>query len=429
MRCVSTSQNNGDMTEFQDGPGNDGSGLDGSSTDRIIEGFARINEKVDAMRNQRLNDTDSLGDKAVNFALPSIAGFVAGKLFTLVWNKFVARKRPSDGTGELGDGVVDQQESLFMSILFAALSAAVGAAVSQLSDRGSKALVARRHRRHYRRVPHQRKWVALGASLCDNDSMVTNSTIETLLNRRSIRKFVAEPFDDDTVATLETVAQHAASSQYLNDWSAVRVKDPALKKRMSEIGRQPYIAEAPLLYVFVADEHRNAIIAESKGVSTDSDTYGLAGSYRFSQAQNDAVLALHAMETAAYSLGLGCVILGSLLNDVPGLIEALHLPQYTYPVLGLAIGKPDQAPALKPRMPRELQFFDDVYPSDDDAIESIKERIGAFDVSVHEYYDLRNTDRPVDAFSDQIASIAAQRMDATHQVIPNATSQGFRLDR
>ena len=169
--------------------------------------------------------------------------------------------------------------------------------------------------------------------------MVTNSTIETLLNRRSIRKFVAEPFDDDTVATLETVAQHAASSQYLNDWSAVRVKDPALKKRMSEIGRQPYIAEAPLLYVFVADEHRNAIIAESKGVSTDSDTYGLAGSYRFSQAQNDAVLALHAMETAAYSLGLGCVILGSLLNDVPGLIEALHLPQYTYPVLGLAIGR------------------------------------------------------------------------------------------
>ena len=46
---------------------------------------------------------------------------------------------------------------------------------------------------HYRCVPRQRKWVALGASLCDNDSMVTNSTIETLLNRRSIRKFVAEP--------------------------------------------------------------------------------------------------------------------------------------------------------------------------------------------------------------------------------------------
>ena len=259
--------------------------------------------------------------------------------------------------------------------------------------------------------------------------MVTNATIEALLGRRSIRKFKDEAIDDDTRATLETVAQHAASSQFLNDWSAIRITDPATKAKLAEFGHQPYIATAPLLYVFVIDEHRNARIAERKGIDPASDEFHLKYSYRFTQAQNDAVLALHAMETAAYSLGLGCVILGSLLNDVPGLIEALHLPQYTYPVLGLAIGKPDQAPALKPRMPRELQFFDDVYPSDDDATESIKERIGAFDVSVHEYYDLRNTDRPVDAFSDQIASIAAQRMDATHQVIPNATSQGFRLDR
>lgn len=55
------------------------------------------------------------------------------------------------------------------------------------------------------------------------------------------------------------------------------------------------------------------------------------------------------METAAYSLGLGCVILGSLLNNIPGLIDVLNLPEYTYPVLGLAIGKPDQNPTVKPR--------------------------------------------------------------------------------
>ena len=260
-------------------------------------------------------------------------------------------------------------------------------------------------------------------------NILHNATVDTLLERRSIRKFKPKPLPDDVVETLETVAQHAASSQFLNDWSAIRVTEPATKKRLAEIGGQPYIATAPLLYVFVLDEHRNAAIAARKGVEVASDAFTLNGSYRFTQAQNDAVLALHAMETAAYSLGLGCVILGSLLNDVPALIDLLNLPEYTYPVLGIAIGKPDQAPALKPRMPRELQFFDDVYPSDADATESIKERIGAFDVSVHEYYDLRNTDRPVDAFSDQIASIAAQRMDATHQVIPNATSQGFRLDR
>lgn len=59
--------------------------------------------------------------------------------------------------------------------------------------------------------------IGIGVISCDNGRMVTNSTIETLLNRRSIRKFADEPIDDDTIATLETVAQHAASSQYLND--------------------------------------------------------------------------------------------------------------------------------------------------------------------------------------------------------------------
>lgn len=185
-------------------------------------------------------------------------------------------------------------------------------------------------------------------------NILHNATVDTLLERRSIRKFKPKPLSDDIVETLETVAQHAASSQFLNDWSAIRITDPAAKKRLAEIGGQPYIATAPLLYVFVLDEHRNAAIAASKGVETASDEFTLNGSYRYTQAQNDAVLALHAMETAAYSLGLGCVILGSLLNDVPALIDLLNLPEYTYPVLGLAIGKPDQDPALKPRMPRSM---------------------------------------------------------------------------
>lgn len=160
-------------------------------------------------------------------------------------------------------------------------------------------------------------------------NILHNATVDTLLERRSIRKFKPKPLSDDIVETLETVAQHAASSQFLNDWSAIRITDLAAKKRLAEIGGQPYIATAPLLYVFVLDEHRDAAIAASKGVETASDEFTLNGSYRYTQAQNDAVLALHAMETAAYSLGLGCVILGSLLNDVPALIDLLNLPEYS----------------------------------------------------------------------------------------------------
>lgn len=106
-------------------------------------------------------------------------------------------------------------------------------------------------------------------------NILHNATVDTLLERRSIRKFKPKPLSDDIVETLETVAQHAASSQFLNDWSAIRITDPAAKKRLAEIGGQPYIATAPLLYVFVLDEHRNAAIAASKGVETASDEFTL----------------------------------------------------------------------------------------------------------------------------------------------------------
>lgn len=251
-----------------------------------------------------------------------------------------------------------------------------------------------------------------------------NAVIQTLLNRRSIRQFTSDPIDDDTIAILEEVAQRAPSSQYLNDWSAIRITDQTLKKRLAEIGHQPYIAQAPLLYVFILDEHRNIAIARTKGVTDEQIT--LNASYRFTQAQNDAVLALQSMETAANALGLGCVILGSILNNVSALIELMNLPKYTYPVLGLAIGKPAQSPELKPRMARSMQFFENTYPTDDAVM---LEPLHDFDEQVHQYYDLRNTSRPVDAFSDQIASAAADQGVLNRPLMPEAIKQGFALQR
>ena len=45
-----------------------------SDADRVVEGLHRIDQKVDDLRNQRLNDPDSLGDKLVKSAVPALAG-------------------------------------------------------------------------------------------------------------------------------------------------------------------------------------------------------------------------------------------------------------------------------------------------------------------------------------------------------------------
>lgn len=81
---------------------------------------------------------------------------------------------------------------------------------------------------------------------------------------------------------------------------------------------------------------------------------------------------------------------------------------------------------MKPRMPRSMQFFENEYPSSDERLLS---GLDAFDDEVHQYYDLRNTERPVDAFSDQIAVNAVDAAVLNKSVLPLAQRQGFRLDR
>ena len=108
-----------------------------SNADKAIENLHRIDSKINALRNQMMSDPDSLGDKLLKMAIPAVTGLVASHLFQMAWDK---------GTSRL-DAEEEVQQGLFMSIAFAAASAAFAAIVSTLSCRGSQALVNLRHRK------------------------------------------------------------------------------------------------------------------------------------------------------------------------------------------------------------------------------------------------------------------------------------------
>lgn len=111
------------------------------SAQRVVDGLRTFDGKVDAMRERRANDPDSLGDKIIKVAVPAIAGFAAGHLFQLIWNAGTRRHDVDKATG------LPRPQGFAMELLFAACSAAFGAVVSQLSDRGSQAFVNHRHRK------------------------------------------------------------------------------------------------------------------------------------------------------------------------------------------------------------------------------------------------------------------------------------------
>ena len=108
-----------------------------SSADRVAA-LHTVDEKVNAMRDQRLNDPDSFGDKIFKSVVPTLAGLVLGKAFEMVWKKSVGRKAIR------ADGTKNEAAEAALGIVFAVVSAGFGALVSQLSGRGSKAIVDRR---------------------------------------------------------------------------------------------------------------------------------------------------------------------------------------------------------------------------------------------------------------------------------------------
>lgn len=166
---------------------------------------------------------------------------------------------------------------------------------------------------------------------------------------------------------------------------------------MATIGKQPYIARAPELIVGIVDARRSVRIREEQGL----DPAPAASPVVFREGFTDAVLMIQSMSVAAESLGLGVTHLGSVLNDYARLIEVLALPRYTFPVLGMMLGKPAQNPQLKPRIPTGLRVMTDVYREPDSWMEALSD----YDADMHTYYDLRDVNRRVDAFTTQVARI------------------------
>lgn len=246
-----------------------------------------------------------------------------------------------------------------------------------------------------------------------------NSTIKTLLTRRTIRSFKDKKLTEEEKDWIERAAQQAPTSQFRNSWSAIRIEDKKILKEIAALAYQDYIAEASVLYIYLVDNHRNIEIAKEHGIPENKINF--KDSYAFFQGYQDAMLALSAMMTAADSLGLGTLVLGSVLIDIPALIRMLKLPLYTFPVLGLAIGYPNQDPAIKPRMPKNDQIFENSYPSSVNFTQDLEE----FSKKTGQYYDLRHPDKPIPAFLDSITN-HSQENDRPINIIGNMEKQGYK---
>ncbi len=251
--------------------------------------------------------------------------------------------------------------------------------------------------------------------------MIHNQTLDQQFNHRSIRAFKHQSLTKEQLTTLYTAASHTSTSNFWQQFSIIHVTDPEKRAAIRKIAKQPYVGANGDLFIFLVDMYRNQKIRQAAG----KDDGLLHTTDLFQQASEDAILAVQNTLTAAESMGLGGVILGSIKNDPLKLIQVLNLPKMTFPILGLQVGIPDQKPQLKPRLPLPFIAFDNEYHRDFQASD-----LADYDKVVTQYYDLRDTNKRIDSFTHQIAGKKLDKGNNNHRdQLPAAIrQQGFSKD-
>jgi len=247
-----------------------------------------------------------------------------------------------------------------------------------------------------------------------------NLMLERQLNHRTIREFKDGGIPEEVFNKLIEVARRTPTSNGMQASSIIRVTDNQKRKEIADVCKQEYVARVPELLIFVADQYRNYRIADDKGgyepSARDMD--------RFFQGFTDACLTAQNIVNAAEASELGVVFFGSILNDAERIIEILELPELTMPIVGLGIGYPNQDPQLKPRMSMELRLFENTYKKFDNYVEVIKE----YDIEMQTYYDLREANKRVDSFSNQVVTRLKNLIPKRSDMLKIMKKQGFDLN-
>ena len=165
-----------------------------------------------------------------------------------------------------------------------------------------------------------------------------NPTIQELYDRKSVRVFTGETISKDEKELILTAAMQAPTAGNQQLYTIIDVTDQALKEKLSETcDHQPFIAEADMVLIFVADCQK--WYEGFCDVGADPRKPGVGD---LMLAVTDASIAAQNAVVAAQSLGIGSCYIGDIMENAEIHKEILHLPEYAFPAVMLVFGYPTQ---------------------------------------------------------------------------------------
>ena len=182
------------------------------------------------------------------------------------------------------------------------------------------------------------------------------------LAHRSVRRYTTEPISEPILSGLIGAAQSAATSSNLQSWSVISVDDPIKRQAIAEAcDNQKQVVSAPVFLVFLADLNRIFRFGTDAGIEPD----GLDTAEMYTVAVIDAALAAERLVCAAEALGYGICYIGALRNHPETIKDLLNLPEKTFGVFGLCVGRPSENAnaQIKPKLTQDQVWFREEYPT------------------------------------------------------------------
>jgi nitroreductase len=206
--------------------------------------------------------------------------------------------------------------------------------------------------------------------LAETGDAAIDPAVARILDRRTHRAYAPRPVGDEVLQPLLRAALSASAKSDYQQASILLVKDPEKRRVLAGlVPSMPWIGQAPVFLVFLADTRRLRRISELRGHPSPN-----ANLESFFNASVDAALAMQTFILAAEAVGLGCCPISVIRNHLDTVCPLLELPPQVIPVAGLCAGYPAGVGYVSMRLPPAVTLHVDRY---DDA--ALAAEIDAYD--------------------------------------------------
>ena len=173
--------------------------------------------------------------------------------------------------------------------------------------------------------------------------MIRNEVVDSLMNRRSIRKYTEQIPSEEEILTVVRAGQQAPFAMHLGSVIIQR-------------NRETNFFNAPIQFIILCDLHRMEKVMKIRGWEREaSNIHSLLFGVQ------DAAYMAQNMVTAAESLGMGSCYIGAAPYMAEKLRQDCNIPDHVFPLVILSMGFPAEDPPVRPRYPMEFHLFEEKY--------------------------------------------------------------------